>query len=52
MSVFDSAACNSLKQMKLYKVVLLASLFLILVPLVIHYYLVNVSNILLPHIAI
>lgn len=55
MSVFDSitnnyqnlhggpSLCNYLKQMKLYKVVLIASLFLIIVPLIIHYYLVNVS---------
>lgn len=54
MSAFDSKAeyqhlhggqsvCNSLKQMKLYKVVLFASLFLIIVPLIIHYYLVDVS---------
>lgn len=59
MSVFDSKAdyqhlhgsqsvCNSLKQMKLYKVVLFASLFLIIVPLIIHYYLVNVSMPLIP----
>lgn len=32
------------KQMKLYKIVLIASLFLIIVPLIIHYYLVNVSH--------
>ena len=46
MTVFETSThslCNSLKQMKLYKVVLFASVFLILVPLFIHYYLVNVS---------
>lgn len=39
-----TAVCHSVKQMKLYKVVLFASVFLIAVPLVIHYYLVNVSE--------
>lgn len=39
------SVCNTLKKMKMYKVVLVASLFLIIVPLIIHYYLVNVSKI-------
>lgn len=43
LSCSEHTVCNSLKQMKLYKVVLVASLFLIIVPLIIHYYLVNVS---------